>query len=173
MGKRYHCDYCARSFQDTLHNRKKHLNGVQHHRAKKAWFDNFRDAAAILQDERAKQGCRKFLQTGQCVFGPSCRYSHMSEQDIKDLEQHIHEERQLKVDLDQEEASAKPSLEEWLCRREKRAAPSSGRYFKSLRNINSITPGLWMYSVWISQEIVYTTLGHSTSSRHTTGIKSL
>lgn len=38
------------------------------------------------------------------------------------------EERQLKVDLDQEEASAKPSLEEWLCRREKRAAPSSGRY---------------------------------------------
>lgn len=38
------------------------------------------------------------------------------------------EERQLKVDLDQEEASAKPSLEEWLCRREKRAALSSGRY---------------------------------------------
>ncbi|XP_017315819.1 zinc finger matrin-type protein 5 isoform X5 [Ictalurus punctatus] len=103
MGKRYHCDYCARSFQDTLHNRKKHLNGVQHHRAKKAWFDNFRDAAAILQDERAKQGCRKFLQT---------------------------EERQLKVDLDQEEASAKPSLEEWLCRREKRAAPSSGSVLK-------------------------------------------
>lgn len=23
------------------------------------------DAAAILQDERAKQGCRKFLQTGK------------------------------------------------------------------------------------------------------------
>ncbi|XP_053473691.1 zinc finger matrin-type protein 5 isoform X1 [Ictalurus furcatus] len=130
MGKRYHCDYCARSFQDTLHNRKKHLNGVQHHRAKKAWFDNFRDAAAILQDERAKQGCRKFLQTGQCVFGPSCRYSHMSEQDIKDLEQHIHEERQQMVDLDQEEASAKPSLEEWLSRREKRAAPSSGSVLK-------------------------------------------
>ncbi|XP_053473697.1 zinc finger matrin-type protein 5 isoform X3 [Ictalurus furcatus] len=103
MGKRYHCDYCARSFQDTLHNRKKHLNGVQHHRAKKAWFDNFRDAAAILQDERAKQGCRKFLQT---------------------------EERQQMVDLDQEEASAKPSLEEWLSRREKRAAPSSGSVLK-------------------------------------------
>ncbi|XP_053086303.1 zinc finger matrin-type protein 5 isoform X4 [Pangasianodon hypophthalmus] len=126
MGKRYHCDYCDRSFQDTLHNRKKHLNGVQHHRAKKAWFDNFRDAAAILQDERAKQACRKFLQTGQCVFGPSCRYSHMSEQDMKDLEQHIHE-RQQGVDLDQEEATTKPSLEEWLSRREKRAAQSSGR----------------------------------------------
>lgn len=42
MGKRYYCDYCDRSFQDNMHNRKKHLNGVQHHRAKKAWFDQFR-----------------------------------------------------------------------------------------------------------------------------------
>ncbi|KAF5909740.1 zinc finger matrin-type protein 5, partial [Clarias magur] len=124
MGKRYHCDYCDRSFQDTLHNRKKHLNGVQHHRARKAWFDNFRDAAAILQDERAKQTCRKFLQTGQCVFGFSCRYSHMSEQEMKNLEQHIHE-RQQGIDLDQGEMSTKPSLEEWLSRRQKRAAPSS------------------------------------------------
>ncbi|XP_060768647.1 zinc finger matrin-type protein 5 isoform X2 [Neoarius graeffei] len=113
-------------FQDTLHNRKKHLNGVQHHRAKKAWFDSFRDAVAVLQDERAKQGCRKFLQTGQCVFGPSCRYSHMSEQDMKNLEQNIHEERQQAVDFSQEESSTNPSLEEWLSRREKRAALSSG-----------------------------------------------
>ncbi|KAK2816430.1 hypothetical protein Q7C36_022701 [Tachysurus vachellii] len=131
MGKRYHCDYCNRSFQDTLHNRKKHLNGVQHHRAKKAWFDNFRDAVAVLQDERAKQACRKFLQTGQCVFGPSCRYSHMSEQDMKNLEQHINAEEKLhEVDLDQEEPSIKPSLEEWLSRREKRAALSSGSVLK-------------------------------------------
>ncbi|XP_060768648.1 zinc finger matrin-type protein 5 isoform X3 [Neoarius graeffei] len=130
MGKRYHCDYCDRSFQDTLHNRKKHLNGVQHHRAKKAWFDSFRDAVAVLQDERAKQGCRKFLQTGQCVFGPSCRYSHMSEQDMKNLEQNIHEERQQAVDFSQEESSTNPSLEEWLSRREKRAALSSGSVLK-------------------------------------------
>ncbi|KAF7688755.1 zinc finger matrin-type protein 5 isoform X1 [Silurus meridionalis] len=128
MGKRYHCDYCDRSFQDTLHNRKKHLNGVQHHRAKKAWFDHFRDAAAILQDERAKQPCRKFLQTGQCVFGPSCRYSHMSEQDMKNLEQHIHKERQQGEDVDREESTT--SLEEWLSRREKRAAQSSGTVLK-------------------------------------------
>ncbi|XP_058239882.1 zinc finger matrin-type protein 5 isoform X2 [Hemibagrus wyckioides] len=129
MGKRYHCDYCDRSFQDTLHNRKKHLNGVQHHRAKKAWFDNFRDAAAILQDERAKQACRKFLQTGQCVFGPSCRYSHMTEQDMKNLEQHINERLQ-EVDLDQEGTSIKPSLEEWLSRRVKKVALSSGSVLK-------------------------------------------
>uniref|UniRef100_A0A3Q4GN38 Zinc finger matrin-type protein 5 n=1 Tax=Neolamprologus brichardi TaxID=32507 RepID=A0A3Q4GN38_NEOBR len=64
MGKRYYCDYCDRSFQDNMHNRKKHLNGVQHHRAKKAWFDNFRDSAAILHDEQEKKPCRKFLQKG-------------------------------------------------------------------------------------------------------------
>ncbi|EOA97693.1 Zinc finger matrin-type protein 5 [Anas platyrhynchos] len=43
MGKRYFCDYCDRSFQDNLHNRKKHLNGVQHLRAKRAWYDLFRE----------------------------------------------------------------------------------------------------------------------------------
>lgn len=42
MGKRYFCDYCDRSFQDNLHNRKKHLNGLQHLKAKKLWYDMFR-----------------------------------------------------------------------------------------------------------------------------------
>nr|XP_008513899.1 PREDICTED: zinc finger matrin-type protein 5 isoform X3 [Equus przewalskii] len=64
MGKRYFCDYCDRSFQDNLHNRKKHLNGLQHLKAKKVWYDMFRDAAAILLDEQNKRPCRKFLLTG-------------------------------------------------------------------------------------------------------------
>ena len=42
MGKHYFCDYCNRSFQDNLHNRKKHLNGLQHLKAKKVWYDMFR-----------------------------------------------------------------------------------------------------------------------------------
>ncbi|XP_029423202.1 zinc finger matrin-type protein 5 isoform X2 [Nannospalax galili] len=63
MGKRYFCDYCDRSFQDNLHNRKKHLNGLQHLKAKKVWYDMFRDAAAILLDEQNKRPCRKFLLT--------------------------------------------------------------------------------------------------------------
>ncbi|XP_061025896.1 zinc finger matrin-type protein 5 isoform X3 [Eubalaena glacialis] len=63
MGKRYFCDYCDRSFQDNLHNRKKHLNGLQHLKAKKLWYDMFRDAAAILLDEQNKRPCRKFLLT--------------------------------------------------------------------------------------------------------------
>ncbi|XP_060699667.1 zinc finger matrin-type protein 5 isoform X2 [Chiloscyllium punctatum] len=63
MGKTYFCDYCGRSFQDNLHNRKKHLQGVQHQRAKKFWFDCFRDSATILAEELAKKPCRKFLQS--------------------------------------------------------------------------------------------------------------
>ncbi|XP_066517718.1 zinc finger matrin-type protein 5 [Hoplias malabaricus] len=122
MGKRYYCDYCDRSFQDTLHNRKKHLNGVQHQRAKKAWLDVFRNTAAILQEERSKQPCRKFLQTGQCVFGPSCRYSHFSEKDMKALEQQIEEERWQEMDPDYDKVSDEPSVDEWLSRMEKKRA---------------------------------------------------
>ncbi|KAG8010698.1 Zinc finger matrin-type protein 5 [Nibea albiflora] len=121
MGKRYYCDYCDRSFQDNMHNRKKHLNGVQHHRAKKAWFDHFRDSSAILHDEQTKKPCRKFLQRGICDFGPNCRFSHMSEEDLFNLQRQVEDERRQREDsLD----SIKPgrSIEEWLSRREKRLA---------------------------------------------------
>ncbi|CAB1352879.1 unnamed protein product [Coregonus sp. 'balchen'] len=47
MGERYYCD---RSFQDNMHNRKKHLYGVQHYRSKKAWFDHFRDERRSRED---------------------------------------------------------------------------------------------------------------------------
>lgn len=131
MGKRYYCDYCDRSFQDNMHNRKKHLFGVQHHRAKKAWFDNFRDAATLLNEERTKEPCRKFLQTGQCVFGTSCRFSHMSERQMKMLEQNIDDEKRQKEGLDQDGASTERSIDEWLSRREKKlAALTSGRVLK-------------------------------------------
>lgn len=50
MGKRYFCDYCDRSFQDNLHNRKKHLNGLQHLKAKKVWYDMFRGACDPFRD---------------------------------------------------------------------------------------------------------------------------
>ncbi|XP_012724658.1 zinc finger matrin-type protein 5 [Fundulus heteroclitus] len=119
MGKRYYCDYCDRSFQDNMHNRKKHLNGVQHHRAKKAWFDQFRDTAAILHDEQIKKPCRKFLQKGICDFGPGCRFSHMSEKELFNLKRYIEEERQHKEDYEDRRISGR-SVEEWLSKREKK-----------------------------------------------------
>uniref|UniRef100_A0A3B3QPB8 Zinc finger matrin-type protein 5 n=1 Tax=Paramormyrops kingsleyae TaxID=1676925 RepID=A0A3B3QPB8_9TELE len=151
MGKRYYCDYCDRSFQDNMHNRKKHLNGVQHHRSKKAWFDNFRDAAAILAEEQTKKPCRKFIQTEvqvkrlaglsvirttsysscQCVFGSSCRFSHMTKKDIDDLKRQIEAERQRKEDPDAAWKSPERNVDDWLSRREKRkAALDSGSILK-------------------------------------------
>ncbi|XP_071321627.1 zinc finger matrin-type protein 5 [Trachinotus anak] len=119
MGKRYYCDYCDRSFQDNMHNRKKHLNGVQHHRAKKAWFDHFRDSAAILYDEQTKKPCRKFLQKGICDFGPNCRFSHMSEGELINLKRQVEDERQQREDSQDRKMPGR-SVEEWLSRREKK-----------------------------------------------------
>ncbi|KAM4648883.1 zinc finger matrin-type protein 5 isoform 3-T5 [Amazona ochrocephala] len=129
MGKRYFCDYCDRSFQDNLHNRKKHLNGVQHLRAKRAWYDLFRDAAAILQEEQTKKPCRKFLQTGQCDFGSNCRFSHMTEQDLEKLSAQVQGEQRSK-ELQQEGADVPPgTIEDWLEKRAKRlSAAQSNRY---------------------------------------------
>ncbi|RLV97813.1 hypothetical protein DV515_00011468 [Chloebia gouldiae] len=112
MGKRYFCDYCDRSFQDNLHNRKKHLNGVQHLRAKRVWYDLFRDAAAILQEEQTKKPCRKFLQT---------------EQDLEKLSAQVQREKRLK-ELQREGADIPPgTIEDWLDKRAQRlsAARSS------------------------------------------------
>ncbi|XP_034048503.1 zinc finger matrin-type protein 5 [Thalassophryne amazonica] len=118
MGKRYYCDYCDRSFQDNMHNRKKHLNGVQHQRAKKAWFDKFRDSAAILSDEQAKKPCLKFLNRGICDFGPNCRFSHMSEKDLAVLKRKLEDEQRRREDLD-DGTFPERNIEEWLSRREK------------------------------------------------------
>lgn len=130
MGKRYFCDYCDRSFQDNLHNRKKHLNGVQHLRAKRLWYDLFRDAAAILQEEQTKKPCRKFLQTGQCDFGSNCRFSHMTEQDLEKLSAQVQGEKRLK-ELQREGADIPPgTIEDWLDKRAQRlSAAQSNRYW--------------------------------------------
>ncbi|XP_076209013.1 zinc finger matrin-type protein 5 isoform X1 [Aptenodytes patagonicus] len=130
MGKRYFCDYCDRSFQDNLHNRKKHLNGVQHLRAKRVWYDLFRDAAAILQEEQTKKPCRKFLQTGQCDFGSNCRFSHMTEQDLEKLSAQVQGEQRSK-ELRQEGADVLPgTIEDWLEKRAKRlSAAQNNRYW--------------------------------------------
>ncbi|KAJ8286494.1 hypothetical protein GJAV_G00039840 [Gymnothorax javanicus] len=141
MGKRYYCDYCDRSFQDNMHNRKKHLNGVQHHRAKKAWFHNFRDAAAILAEEQSKKPCRKFLQTGQCGFGSSCRFSHMTEQDMANLEQQIEDDRR-RAEEEPEQGGVSPerSAADWLSRREKRMAQRSSGRPEAEEEVSPLTP---------------------------------
>ena len=41
LGK-YYCDYCDKEFQDTPFARKRHLQGLQHLRAKALWYDSFK-----------------------------------------------------------------------------------------------------------------------------------
>ena len=62
MGKHYFCDYCNRSFQDNLHNRKKHLNGLQHLKAKKVWYDMFRGECWLARQRgQRRAGLQSFL----------------------------------------------------------------------------------------------------------------
>ncbi|KAK0592911.1 hypothetical protein LWI29_027647 [Acer saccharum] len=42
LGK-YHCDYCNTEFQDTSFARKRHLQCLQHLRAKALWYDSLKD----------------------------------------------------------------------------------------------------------------------------------
>ncbi|XP_021311128.1 zinc finger CCCH domain-containing protein 3 isoform X1 [Sorghum bicolor] len=41
LGK-YYCDYCDKQFQDTPAARRRHLQGVQHQRARALWYDSIR-----------------------------------------------------------------------------------------------------------------------------------
>ncbi|KAM3937509.1 zinc finger matrin-type protein 5 [Leptodactylus fuscus] len=139
MGRRYFCDYCDRSFQDNLHNRKKHLNGVQHQRSKKAWYDLFRDASEILTEEESKKLCRRFLQTGQCDFGPSCRFSHMTVEDLEALKAQVEAERRQR----EEQSKLIPpcNVESWLEERAKKESTRNDNASVSERPIYHLPPG--------------------------------
>ena len=40
MPKRYYCEFCQKSFQDTVKSRKNHLKGFSHQRNRKAYYDS-------------------------------------------------------------------------------------------------------------------------------------
>lgn len=42
MGRRYYCEYCDRAFADTLPTRKRHIQSIQHQRARKLHYDSFK-----------------------------------------------------------------------------------------------------------------------------------
>ncbi|RMC06055.1 hypothetical protein DUI87_17600 [Hirundo rustica rustica] len=141
MGKRYFCDYCDRSFQDNLHNRKKNtsmecsISGLRE--CGTTYSEDLYlgsplvspDAAAILQEEQTKKPCRKFLQTGQCDFGSNCRFSHMTEQDLEKLSAQVQAGEKRLKELQREGADIPPgAIEDWLDRRAQRlSAAQSNR----------------------------------------------
>ncbi|KAL7157596.1 hypothetical protein ABFS83_02G087600 [Erythranthe nasuta] len=81
LGK-YVCDYCDKQFQDTPGARRRHLQGVAHQRAKALWYDSFRSSSLPgfnqVQDplSTGKGVCNRFVRTGSCQYGDSCKYYH-------------------------------------------------------------------------------------------------
>ncbi|XAR49241.1 hypothetical protein NMG60_11032367 [Bertholletia excelsa] len=77
LGK-YYCDYCDKQFQDTPAARKRHLQGVQHQRARALWYSSLRADGnyQIHPDLSGKGVCNRFVRTGSCPYGDSCKYFH-------------------------------------------------------------------------------------------------
>ncbi|XP_022719586.1 zinc finger CCCH domain-containing protein 3-like [Durio zibethinus] len=78
LGK-YYCDYCGKQFQDTPSARKRHLQGLQHLRAKAQWFHSLNatnDPNHSFTEPFAKGLCNRFLKTGFCQYGDNCKYFH-------------------------------------------------------------------------------------------------
>uniref|UniRef100_A0A0D6QRL1 C3H1-type domain-containing protein n=1 Tax=Araucaria cunninghamii TaxID=56994 RepID=A0A0D6QRL1_ARACU len=71
--QKYYCDYCDKQFQDTPSARKRHLQGLQHQRAKKLWYDSFNDPPNF---GNGKGLCAHFVRTGFCQYGENCKYFH-------------------------------------------------------------------------------------------------
>ncbi|XP_075500351.1 zinc finger CCCH domain-containing protein 3 isoform X2 [Primulina tabacum] len=75
LGK-YYCDYCDKEFQDTPAARRRHLQGIQHQRAKAAWYSP-QNLNRIHEPESFGKGvCNRFVRTGSCQYGDSCKYYH-------------------------------------------------------------------------------------------------
>ncbi|XP_073104841.1 zinc finger CCCH domain-containing protein 3 isoform X2 [Elaeis guineensis] len=81
LGK-YYCDYCDKQFQDTPSARKRHLQGIQHQRARALWYDSLKaephGGGPLLQPDGslAKGVCHHFVRTGTCKYGDACKYFH-------------------------------------------------------------------------------------------------
>ncbi|XP_031389866.1 zinc finger CCCH domain-containing protein 3 isoform X1 [Punica granatum] len=80
VGK-YYCDYCDKQFQDTHFSRKRHLQGLQHLRARALWYDSIRSSSSSESTQTYAEGilkgaCNRFLKTGFCPYGDSCKYVH-------------------------------------------------------------------------------------------------
>ncbi|KAL4578836.1 hypothetical protein LXL04_014967 [Taraxacum kok-saghyz] len=76
LGK-YHCDYCDKQFQDTPFHRKRHIQGLQHQKAKALWYASIpRDPNQVSLQSSTVGLCNRFIRTGSCPYGDSCKYVH-------------------------------------------------------------------------------------------------
>ncbi|KAF5803657.1 putative transcription factor C3H family [Helianthus annuus] len=78
LGK-YYCDYCDKQFQDTPFHRKRHLQGLHHQKAKALWYASVPpDPNQVSVPPSTTGVCNRFIRTGSCPHGDSCKYFHPS-----------------------------------------------------------------------------------------------
>ncbi|KAF5208358.1 Zinc finger matrin-type protein [Thalictrum thalictroides] len=82
LGK-YYCDYCDKQFQDTSSARKRHLQGLQHQRARALYYDSFKAQNQIQLESIGRGVCNHFLRMGFCQYGDSCIYIHPMPQHLQ------------------------------------------------------------------------------------------
>uniref|UniRef100_A0A2P2JPK0 Uncharacterized protein MANES_09G179900 n=1 Tax=Rhizophora mucronata TaxID=61149 RepID=A0A2P2JPK0_RHIMU len=75
LGK-YYCDYCDKEFQDTAVARRRHLQSSSHLRAKSLWYNNINNNINRPSSAFPPRVCNRFVNTGFCPYGASCKYSH-------------------------------------------------------------------------------------------------
>lgn len=118
MGKRYYCEYCNRAFLDNLTARKKHLASAAHHQQREAWYEKFKDKRQRLTEQLQKPRiCRYYLQQGSCSFGPSCRYRHMTDEEVLKIQRDMEEEDVVKRQRTQAHECL-PTVKSWLDKRQ-------------------------------------------------------
>ncbi|XP_050312260.1 zinc finger matrin-type protein 5 [Anthonomus grandis grandis] len=113
MGRRYYCEYCDKTFVDELEARRKHLQSANHVKLRNLHYQQCREPAVILREELLKQPCRKFFQSGTCMFEGSCKYTHYSTEQLCQLRQQV-EQVDLIKQKEHEMKTAIPSVESWL-----------------------------------------------------------
>ncbi|XP_076931857.1 zinc finger CCCH domain-containing protein 3-like [Bidens hawaiensis] len=72
LGK-YYCDYCDKQFQDTPFHRKRHLQGLHHQKSKALWYASIPNQISLQPSTGV---CNRFIRTGSCPYGDSCKYFH-------------------------------------------------------------------------------------------------
>ncbi|KAK8780145.1 hypothetical protein V5799_018509 [Amblyomma americanum] len=117
MGKRYHCDYCDKTFPDSASNRKKHLKGVFHTRMKLLHYDSFRDAETVFKVESTKKPCRRFQQAGGCDYGTTCKFSHLSPSELAELAARAEAEKRASKQIISAPLPADVTVQEWARKR--------------------------------------------------------
>ena len=110
MGKRYYCDFCERSFRDTLAARKSHNACAQHVEKRRRHYFELKSARERLAQVRERERCLDFYKHGLCHRGEEkCKFVHISKDDYKKL---MDEAKKEKWDEERREKEEKKKLEE-------------------------------------------------------------